>query len=74
MSDLKTKIVIETKDLKVYRFISKLTKEQIGDNLNYIYKETTAHHIGFMYENGSSCYLPTCLLNESIITLTDYDK
>lgn len=74
MSDIKTKIVIETKDLKVYHFISKLTKTEIGEKFNYIYKETSAHHIGFMYENGSDCYLPTYLLNESIITLTDYNK
>jgi len=74
MSDIKTKILIETKDLKFYRFISKLTKTEIGEKFNFIYKETIADHIGFMYENGSLCFLPTYLLNDAIITLTDYDK
>lgn len=74
MSDLKTKIVIETKDLHVYNFVSRLTKEQIGNTLNSIYKDINAQHIGFMYESGNDCYLPLYLLNESIITLKDYNK
>lgn len=74
MSDLKTKIVIETKDLYVYNFVSRLTKTEINEKFNYLYKETSAHHIGFMYESGSLCYLPTYLLTDAIITLKDYDK
>ena len=74
MSDLKTKIKVETKDKHVYLFVSQLTKEQIGNTLNSIYKDTNAHHIGFMFESGNDCYLPLYLLNESIITLSTYDK
>ena len=77
MSDLKTKIVIETKDFKRYTFVSKITIESLKETflnfLNFLHDEKVLH-ICFSYESGSLCFLPTYLLTDAIITLKDYDK
>ena len=74
MSDLKTKIVIQTKYFNRYTFVSKITIESLKETfLNFLHDEEVLH-ICFSYESGSLCFLPKSLLTDAIITLTDYDK
>ena len=74
MSDSKTKIEVNIDNKGTYCFVSKLNKEELGQALDCIYRDDKAFHIGFTYESGRVCYLPKSLLNNAIVTLTDYDK